>query len=384
MMHQLLARRATVMNPGHENREPFVGASRREFLRSLGVLGAAGAILPASKLLGQTVASGALVVPGRIDVHHHMAPPFYVKALEQERNQQGIVVRPWTPAASIELMDKAGVATSMLSPVLRVVMDSMSEKSERARSLIRQNNEYGAKLVEDYPGRFGLLASLPLPDRDGSLKEIEYSLDTLKADGIALWTDYLDKWPGDPDFASVFDELNRRKAVVFFHPARSTCCRNLPGQSGILEFDIDTARAIDSLLLNGTLARCPEIRLIFSHAGGAFSVLAARINDDFPRKSSDRVPHGVDYEVRKLYFDTAHASAPAALDALRDIVPISHILYGSDVPSRDYPLTDVGLDAYRGFSIEDWKAINRGNSEDLFPRLKAQPSSCSTRCAGAG
>jgi predicted TIM-barrel fold metal-dependent hydrolase len=186
-----------------------------------------------------------------------------------------------------------------------------------------------------------------------------------------LWTDYLDKWPGDPAFASVFDELNRRKAVVFFHPARSTCCRNLPGQSGILEFDIDTARGIDSLLLNGTLSRCPDIHFIFSHAGGAFSVLAARIDDDFSKKLLDRVPHGVDYEVKRLYFDTAHASAPSALDALKDIVPISQILYGSDVPSRDYPLTDVGLDAYEGFSIDDWKAINRGNSERLFPRLKA-------------
>jgi predicted TIM-barrel fold metal-dependent hydrolase len=371
MAYHLFGRRASAIDSGHENDECRIGASRREFLQSLGVLWTAGTILPASKLLAQAVAPGARVVPGRIDVHHHMSPPFYVKALEQERSQQGIVVKPWTPATSIEMMDNAGVATSMLSPVLRVVMDSMGDKSERARSLARQNNEYGARLVRDYPGRFGLFASLPLPDQDGSLKEIEYSLDTLKADGIALWTDYLDKWPGDPAFASVFDELNRRKAVVFFHPARSTCCRNLPGQSGILEFDIDTARGIDSLLLNGTLSRCPDIHFIFSHAGGAFSVLAARIDDDFSKKLLDRVPHGVDYEVKRLYFDTAHASAPSALDALKDIVPISQILYGSDVPSRDYPLTDVGLDAYEGFSIDDWKAINRGNSERLFPRLKA-------------
>ena len=202
------------------------------------------------------------------------------------------------------------------------------------------------------------------------MKELAYSLDTLKADGIALFTDYEDKWVGDPAFAPVFDELNRRKAVVFFHPARATCCRDLPGQSGIIEYDIDTARAIDSLLLNGTLSRCPDISYIFSHAGGAFSVLAARINDDFPKKLQDRVPHGVDYEVRRLYFDTAHASKPAALDALKDIVPVSQILYGSDVPLREYPLTDEGLDVYTGFSPAEWRAINRGNAERLFPRLK--------------
>ena len=171
------------------------------------------------------------------------------------------------------------------------------------------------------------------------MKELAYWLDTLKADGIALWTDYEDKMGGQvPLFRRRYDELNRRKAVVFFHPARSTCCRDLPGQSGIIEYDIDTARAVDSLLLHqGTLSRCPDISYIFSHAGGAFSVLAARINDDFPKKLQDRVPHGVDYEVRRLYFDTAHAAKPAALDALKDIVPVSQILYGSDVPLREYP-----------------------------------------------
>ncbi len=339
--------------------------SRRAFLKSLAAASAAAA-LPATKLIAQLARS----VPGRIDVHHHMFPPFYVEAMQQQSQQQGFRPRPWTPATSIEMMDKNGVATAMLSPVQRLVMDSMSDRSEKARSLTRQNNEYGAQVVKDYPGRFGLLAALPLPDNDGSLKEIEYSLDVLKADGIALWTDYADKWPGDPAFATVFDELNRRKAVVFFHPARATCCRDLPGQSGIIEYDIDTARAMDSLLLNGTLSRCPDIRFIFSHSGGAFSVLAARIVDDFPKNLAGRVPNGVEYEIKKLYFDTAHASKMPALDALKDLVPVSQILYGSDVPIRDYPLTDVGLDQYAGFSPNDWKAINRGNAERLFPRFK--------------
>jgi 6-methylsalicylate decarboxylase len=343
--------------------------SRREFLGALGALGAAAAV-PAPLRSAQR-ASTASSARGRIDVHHHLFPPSYVKAMADEMAKAGFHAPAWTPETSLQMMDEAGVATAMLSPVQRLVMDSMSDKSERARTLTRQNNEYNAQIVKDYPGRFGLLAALPLPDQDGSLKEIEYSYDTLKADGIALWTDYVDRWPGDPAFAPVFDELNRRKAVVFFHPATSTCCRNLPGQSGIIEYDIDTARAIDSLLLNGTLSRCPDVRFIFSHSGGAFSVLAARINDDFPKRLADDAPHGVDYEVSRLFFDTAHATKVPALDALKDIVPVSQILYGSDVPIRKYPLTDEGLEVYRGFSPADWKAINRGNAERLFPRLKA-------------
>jgi predicted TIM-barrel fold metal-dependent hydrolase len=346
------------------------GASRRLFLKTLAVAGASAA-LPWSELLGQTSSGVSRVVPGRIDVHHHMFPPFYVKSIEDEMKADGFTPRPWTPATSLDMMDKAGVATAMLSPVQRLVMDSMSERSEKSRSLARQSNEYGAQLVRDHPGRFGIFAALPLPDADASLKEIAYAMDTLKADGIALWTSYMDKWVGDPAFWPAYEELNRRNAVVFYHPARATCCRKLPGQSGILEYDIDTARAIDSLLWNGTLSKFPNVRHIFSHSGGAFTVLAARIMDDFPKNRADKVPNGVEYEIKKLFFDTAHASKAPALDALKDIVPVSQIMYGSDVPLRNYDLTDPGLDVYPGFSESDWRAVNRGNAERLFPRLKA-------------
>jgi 6-methylsalicylate decarboxylase len=339
--------------------------SRREFLKTLAVAGA-GAMLPAN-------AQNAARPAGRIDVHHHMQPPFYVNAMQDELKRSNFTARPWTPAVSLEAMDKHGIATSMLSPVQRVVSDSMSDRSERARNLTRQNNDFGAQVVRDHPGRFGLFAALPLPDQDGSLKEIEYAYDTLKADGIALWTSYLDKWPGDPTFERAFEELNRRNAVVFFHPATASCCRNLiPGLSvaGMIEYDLDTARAAESLLVNGTPGRFPNIRFIFSHSGGAITVLAARMIDDYPKNRLAQLPKGVEYEFKKFYYETAHASKVPALDALKDLAPVSQILFGSDVPIRSYELTTEGLDEYPGFSPADWRAINRGNAERLFPRLK--------------
>jgi predicted TIM-barrel fold metal-dependent hydrolase len=350
----------------HENRAlDASGSFRREFLKSLAIAGA-GALASAGGLRAQSTPSR-----GRIDVHHHLFPPFYVKAMENELDTRGFLARKWSPQASIDLMNKAGVETAMVSPVQRLVMDSMSDKSERARSLCRQSNEYAAQMVKDYPGRFGNFAALPLPDADGSLKEIAYAYDTLHSDGIALWTSYRDKWVGDPEFWPAFEELNRRNAVVFYHPARALCCRDLPGQSGILEYDIDTARAIDSMLYQGTLAKFPNVRHIFVHSGGAFTTLADRLYDDFPKNRADRVPHGVKYEVQRLYFDTAHASRKPALDALKALVPVTQILYGSDVPLREYRLTDVDLADYEGFSGNEWKLINRGNAERLFPRLRS-------------
>jgi hypothetical protein len=126
------------------------GASRRKFLKALAVAGAS-AVLPASGLLGQSKTGVSHVVPGRIDVHHHLFPPFYVKAMEAELRANGFTLRSWTPSTSLDMMDKAGVAVAMLSPVQRLVMDSMSDRSDRARSLARQNNEYNAQLVRDYP-----------------------------------------------------------------------------------------------------------------------------------------------------------------------------------------------------------------------------------------
>jgi predicted TIM-barrel fold metal-dependent hydrolase len=338
--------------------------TRRDLLKTL----AAAAALPAAGLLAQGNRR-----TGRIDVHHHMVPPFYVKEMEAELKASGFNARPWTPEISLEAMDKAGIDAAMLSPIQRVVLDSMSDRSERARSLVRRSNEFGAQVVRDRPSRFGLFAALPLPDREGSLKEIAYAYDTLKVDGIALWTSYLDKWPGDDAFVPVFEELNRRKAVVFFHPAAASCCRNLiPGLaiSGMIEYDLDTARAAESLLVGGTPAKFPDIRFIFSHSGGAFTVLAARIIDDYPKNLANRLPNGVEYEIKKFYYEIAHASKTPALDALKDIAPISQILFGSDAMLRPYDLTVDGFDSYPGFSAKDFYAINRGNAERLFPRFK--------------
>jgi predicted TIM-barrel fold metal-dependent hydrolase len=218
-----------------------------------------------------------------------------------------------------------------------------------------------------------VFAALPLPDVEGSLKEIEFAFDTLKADGIYLQTSYDDKWPGDPAFAPVFDELNRRKAIVFVHPTEPLCCANLiPGiPSNVVEFVFDTTRAIVSFLANGTFARCPDIRFIFCHSGGTMPVLAARINGFFQARSAlaSRVPNGVMYELKKLHYDIANATNPSSLAALMKLVPTSQIVWGSDFPYRAVGPTAEGWDKFEA-SPEIKSAVNRENALKLFPRFK--------------
>jgi predicted TIM-barrel fold metal-dependent hydrolase len=350
---------------------PRAGSSRREVLQWLAMAGA-GAFLPAANLLAQAGMPAAGALTGRIDVHHHTVPPFYTKVMEKEILATGHPLPTWTPAASIETMDKNGIATSMLSPMTRVVQDSFSDKSERARNLARQNNDYTQQLVRDYPGRFGHFAALPLPDADGSLREMEYAFDTLKADGISLWTSYGDKWPGDPVFAPVYEELNRRKAIIFIHSAPPICCRALqPGViDSVVEYDFDIARAVVSYLKSDSFRRYPNIRFIFPHSGGTLPVLANRVTESLPEKRSEKETADLIDEVKQLYFDVAHATYPAPLSALTKVVPMSQILFGSDYPIVQYPVSAGPLDHF-GFSASDMQAINRGNAERLFPRLKA-------------
>ena len=345
-------------------------SSRREVLRWMAMAGS-GSVLSASGLLAQGSAPASGAPTGRIDVHQHTVPPFYTKVMEKEILATGHPLPTWTPSLAVETMDKNGVATGMLSPMTRVVQDSLSEKSERARKLARQNNDYTQQLVRDHPGRFGHFAALPLPDTDGSLHEIEYAFDTLKADGIGLWTSYGDKWPGDPVFAPVYEELNRRKAVIFIHSAPPVCCRTLqPGViDSVVEYDFDIARAVVSFLKSDSFRRYPNIRFIFPHSGGTLPVLANRVSETLPDKRSEAATAELMDEMRNLYFDVAHAAYPAPLSALTKTVPLSQILFGSDYPIVPFPVTEEPLERF-GFSPTYLDAINRGNAEKLFPRLK--------------
>jgi predicted TIM-barrel fold metal-dependent hydrolase len=311
--------------------------------------------------------------PRRIDVHHHMLPPEYA-AITRERileiTSGDSTVLNWTPAVTIEQMEQFGVVSAILS---LPVPGAWYQGKENSRKLARIANEYGARLAQDHPARFGVFAALPLPDVDASLREIEYAFDALRVDGAYLQTSYDDKWPGDPAFAPVFEELNRRKAIVFVHPTEPACCANLiPGiPSNVVEFVFDTTRAIVSFLANGTFARCPDIRFIFCHSGGTMPVLAARINGFFQSRSAlaSRVPNGVMYELKKLHYDVANATNPSSLAALMKLVPTSQIVWGSDFPYRAVGPTATGWDNFEA-EPEVKRAVNRENALRLFPRFK--------------
>jgi len=338
--------------------------SRRAFLAGLAALGA-GAVLPGCQTTPAAGTAGGK--PFRIDIHHHIVSPAFAEALKAN----GIRAVPWSAQRSLDEMDKSGIVISVTSILPPAV--SFGDVPT-GRKVAREANEFGLRLVKDHPGRFGAFATVPLLDVEGSLREIEYALDTLKADGIYLVASYQGKYLGDPAFTPVLEELDRRKAVVYTHPWVPQCCRNVvPGvAAGTIEYATDTTRTMASLLLSGAAARFPDIRWIFSHSGGVTPFLLSRFQQE-ERTMKDRqqkLPNGLMHELAKFYYDMAQGNHPGALDALRKIAPVSQYLYGTDFPFRDGAEVNGGLAKY-GFGAAELMAIDRGNALRLFPNLKA-------------
>jgi 6-methylsalicylate decarboxylase len=338
---------------------------RREFLTGFAALGA-GALIPQipGEGQGRSVSSAR---PFRIDTHTHFSTPKLFD-LATARGVNQATLKDWTPEKMLQQMEEGAVATSILS-----ISDPGVHFGDNAaaRALARECNEYAARVVKDHPGRFGFFAVLPLPDVDGALREAEYALDTLKADGIGVLSSYEGKYLGNPAFAPLMDELNRRRAVVYCHPFCAACgvqTTLTDAQNRGVEFVFDTTRTILSLLQTATVARCPDISFIWSHGGGTVPYITSRLAG-----AAQKLPKGLMYELQKFYYDTAQAFNPYTMPSFKKMVPVSQIVFGTDYPlgGGSAAIVAKGLTDNGGFTQTELRAIDRENALRLLPRLRA-------------
>jgi predicted TIM-barrel fold metal-dependent hydrolase len=341
---------------------------RRELLRRL----TATAVAVASGLRAGTPLARPVNAPRRIDIHHHFAPPLFAQSA-RERNLLQPMLGGLSGGRSLEEMDRNGVASAVLSIPSPGAWYGNVDLAQR---IARDANDCAAKLVSDHKGRFGMFATLTLPDVDSSLAEIAYAFDQLQADGIHMWTNYGDFWLGDPRLSPVLEELNRRRAVVFAHPTTPNCCGHLLPEAPVpmIEYGADTTRAIASLVFSGAANRYPEIRWIFCHAGGTMPFLLERFlfQADIQAKTPEgaqKIPNGVVYELKRLYFDTAQSANPFAMGPLRRLVGDAQICFGTDFPYRPIADNVSGLAGCGLFSSRDLDQIERTNTARLLPRL---------------
>ena len=360
------------------------------------------------------------LISGLVDVHHHIVPKEYARALSKlgVTKGLGVALPKWDVDKSLAVMADHGISSAIVSiSAPGVYFKDNDRRSAIARDLSRQTNEFCAQLINDYPGRFGAFATLPVPDIDAALDELAYSQDELKLNGVILLTNYDGYYLGDARFDELFAELNRRKTVVFVHP------QSPPGQEqshldlpeAMLDVCFDTTRTAFSLIVNGVTKKYPDIRFILAHAGGAVPYLAGRVAitasmlanlkgaapvladgmgkvfsvshrlaEKMPGQLSyylrfkhNVLPEGPDHFLRRFYYDTALSASPHCFSSLLTVTDCSHIVFGTDyifATEAAVPATISGIRNLDGLSRHDIDAIERDTALTLFPSLRVARS----------
>jgi 6-methylsalicylate decarboxylase len=314
-------------------------------------------------------------IDGRIDVHHHVLPPVYMDAIRTAGYDRtgGIRFPEWRPEDSLGVMDRHGIGAAVVSvstPGVAFMADTGG-----ARRLARACNEWCAELIASRAGRFGAFACVPLPDVDGALAEAAYALDSLGLDGVVLLASAGGRYLGDAAFEPLFEELDRRRTVVFLHPTTPPGAP-LPGLDiavSIVEFVTDTTRAVVNLILSGTLERHSGVHIICAHAGGFAPYITDRLEAAWAGDpaSRERAPAGPLAYLRRLYYDTAASANSYTLPAVRALAGPEQLLFGTDFPFAPGPVTAQTVGRLAGLLPGDGlRRVEGENARRLFERLR--------------
>ncbi|MBD3878521.1 MAG: amidohydrolase [Quinella sp. 1Q5] len=299
--------------------------NRREFLKLTLALTLGG--------LTMTAEAAEKLSARTIDFHAHAILPGYVDALKalniDATAEEGFPLPKWSVAEHLQFMDAAGIDFTILSMATPHISDSVA-----ARTI----NEEFAKLCRQYPRRFGFVATLPLPNVEGSIKEFYYATEKLGALGVKVASNSDGVYLGDERLAPIFSELNKRNALVIIHPSPA---RSLP-RSGVVtgkvmalfEYPADTTRAVLNMLANGTLEKFPRLKVIVPHCGSFLPYMKQRAGAMFQMLASMNLMEPVNFaaSLGKLFFDTAGDPMPEQFDMLLQITSLDKIIFGTDYP----------------------------------------------------
>ena len=300
-----------------------------------------------------------------------MLPPGY-RALLGPGADPAALSTP-SPEQLLSDMDRWEIDATVIS------LGGMPDAALDARTAIRVLNEGYAQLVSEHPARLGALASVPLPDVDAALAELEYALDTLGLDGVLLCSNFRGVYLGDSRLEPFFAELERRRAYCFVHPEFPPDAP-LPHPGRWYEYPFDTTRAMVNMALSGAFDRYPSVRMQWAHLGGTIPFLARRID-----RQSARMPdvtagmrEGMLAYFERQWYDTGLAPYYGTVAAARDLVPIEKIVFGTDWPW--FPRPEHGSDPQPQLDAlgPDRLKVEQQNAAALVSSLvdRARATSC--------
>ncbi|PSN72049.1 amidohydrolase 2 [Corynespora cassiicola Philippines] len=320
-----------------------------------------------------------------IDTHTHALPNIMLEALvtsgratRKDSDPTGLYVDGhllpnFTVPSYLENREKWGYDYSVLSITAPGVsfLNNVTEERELARKI----NDEMFDWTQKYPDKLGAFACLPLPNIEAAIEEARYCLDDLHFEGIGIFTNYEGRYIGDSYYDPLFEELNRRKATVFVHPVAPIPEPKITEAiaSPILEYPVDSTRAVASLLFTQWRKRFPDITMIFSHGGGFLPFLAHRL----AFQTTEQFHGGWDYNesfdvLKSFYFDLAGTTGEAQLAALMSFVGPDRLLFATDYPyypERLLQLQEDGFKSY-GFTPEEVKKIRSENALAILPTIK--------------
>lgn len=318
---------------------------------------------------------GSHGTPAKIDMHHHYCAPEWRAWAERHGLVKPERLPPWArldSEAPIRFMDRAGIATAVLKPML----PARYRSSAQLREAISITLQSMVDMAGSHPGRFAFYAPLFLDDPDASSWAVRRGLGQLGAVGVNVTANYGGVYLGDPVYDRVFHELDEMSAVVDTHPHNlpdgAPGAQAVPGIPNFLcDFLLDTTRAAVNMIAHRTLDRFPNISVILPHAGGFLPSIANRMQALGRFCDPPLDPGAVRDHLRRFHYDTAGPMAAAA--TLLAHVPADRLLFGTDWPAAPQDtVTDLAftaLDSDPSFTDEQLRGIYRDNALRLIPQL---------------
>ena len=268
-------------------------------------------------------------------------------------------------------MAQTGVTRQVVSPMPELL--SYWLEPEDGQSLIRYLNDSLAAQVGGQPDQFIALGAVPLQDVDMAILELERVVGELGMAGVEIGSNINGKPIGHPDFAPFFEAAQSLGAAIFVHALRPAGMDRLVGPPALeqaLAFPGEIGLSAASMITSGRLAALPHLRIAFSHGGGVFSILLARLTHAWKQmpKLKEAMPQSPELYARRFFYDTILFDA----SALRHVIHTfgaSQVVAGSDYPFNLGDPDPVGTVNQAGLDAATVRAILRENPERFLGRV---------------